>query len=367
MLLFLPFLQMKSGHHQAAEALKATMKESYPNEEMDTIDILHETFPRLEKVVTQTYLKWITFAPSSYSKFFEKQFHQTSFHFKPFDLFEKKMIEQLYRIIQQKKPTAIICTHSYPSRLVGILKAQGKITQPLMNCLTDFFVDTVWEKQYVDGFLVPSEACREELERTYAVEAEKIHLYGIPVHPIIQKRAFHKQNHTPHILIAGGNLGLVEPHIVAQLQETKSRITVLCGDNVALFKALERLDLPNVTPLAYITSRYTMNALYDDVDALISKPGGVTVSEALRKHIPLFVNYVLPGQEQLNLAYLEKEGLAFSLQQVRILSEVERILANPFRMHAFDLAVDRYVENLEKPEVIAELLSGHDQSVVMPL
>ena len=58
-----------------------------------------------------------------------------------------------------------------------------------------------------------------------------------------------------------------------------------------------------------------MNKLYDQVDAIITKPGGVTVSEALRKRLPIFVHSTLPGQEQINLHVLKSQKLVFELDQ----------------------------------------------------
>lgn len=170
MILFLPFLQMKSGHHQAAEALAAKIKERYPQESVEKIDILNYTFPRLERVVTATYLKWIHYSPASYHHFFEKQFHRQQYVFKPFEPFEKKMLQTLYALILVKKPQYIICTHSFPSRLVGLLKRQYGLTVPLINVYTDFFVDSVWEKQLADLHMVPSTECAVELMQDYGVQ-----------------------------------------------------------------------------------------------------------------------------------------------------------------------------------------------------
>ena len=56
-----------------------------------------------------------------------------------------------------------------------------------------------------------------------------------------------------------------------------------------------------------------MNALYESVDAIITKPGGVTISECLYKKIPIFIYHELPGQEEVNLQNLKNWGLVYHL------------------------------------------------------
>lgn len=69
-----------------------------------------------------------------------------------------------------------------------------------------------------------------------------------------------------------------------------------------------------------------MNELYDTVDAIITKPGGVTVSECLYKKIPIFIYHELPGQEQINLRNLRKWGLVHLLDNWRETPDFEEEL-----------------------------------------
>ena len=48
---------------------------------------------------------------------------------------------------------------------------------------------------------------------------------------------------------------------------------------------------------------------------IITKPGGVTTSEALAKRIPMIIVKPIPGQEESNTAYLTKEGAAIKLDR----------------------------------------------------
>jgi len=52
-------------------------------------------------------------------------------------------------------------------------------------------------------------------------------------------------------------------------------------------------------------------------DVLISKPGGITLSEALAKALPMIIVKPIPGQEQMNTDYLVKNGVAAKIDDLR--------------------------------------------------
>ena len=62
-ILFLPLLRMQSGHHQVAEALMDMFQKHTEEFILKKIDLLSYTNESLEKVVTNSYLKWIRYAP----------------------------------------------------------------------------------------------------------------------------------------------------------------------------------------------------------------------------------------------------------------------------------------------------------------
>lgn len=61
-------------------------------------------------------------------------------------------------------------------------------------------------------------------------------------------------------------------------------------------------------------------------DVLITKPGGLTASEALAKKLPMLLISVIPGQEEENARFLVKKGAAIRVRDVRVLSRyLERL------------------------------------------
>lgn len=350
MILILPFMQMQSGHHQVADAIAAHIKKQDPTQEVEKLDIFHYTFPRIEKMISRIYLTWIQKHPVSYSKFYAKQFNQPTYDFKPFSPWENLMEQTLERIILEKKPEAVICTHSFPSHAVGNLKVKGHISVPVINAYTDFFAGGVWAKDGIDLHLVPSKAVGEQLKTNFDIAPERILISGIPVHPAMTRIKQCKQSASTHLLVAGGNSGLGDmASLIDQCRAyPDTHFSVLCGNNKQLYEKINASALPNVTALSYISSREEMNDLYDQVDGLITKPGGVTISEAFVKRVPIFVSSVLPGQEQINMDYLVPKQLVYALDPSKpAIAQVMAVLEDQLQYARFERAIAQYEQDIE--------------------
>jgi processive 1,2-diacylglycerol beta-glucosyltransferase len=344
--LFLPFLTMQTGHHQVADALMAFVEQHIENVEVKKIDLLHYANPTIEKIISQSYLKWISYAPGIFNHVYSKIYDQpvdVQPNFKVYEL----LLKYLQELLKEEKPDVIFCTHSVPSYLLNVLKKRKECDIPVVNVYTDFFVSKLWGKELIDYHFLPMEEMKETLS-CYNIDKSRMLVTGIPLHEELM-RTSSLFNKGQNVLIAGGNCGIIDNHFLSgQLKrEKKFHFYVLCGNNEKLYSKILHWRLPNVTPLHYISSRSEMNALYDQMDAIVTKPGGVTVSEALRKKLPIFVHSILPGQEERNFTYLMNRGLAFSLKQQGSLQEqLEQILLNEQAMQRYNQAVNLYHEEL---------------------
>lgn len=126
-------------------------------------------------------------------------------------------------------------------------------------------------------------------------------------------------------MLSGGNLGtgLMKTFVETLHPSGEIDYTVLCGENDKLLNWIKQLNHPFIHAVPYISSKKEMNELYDRADAIITKPGGVTVSECLYKKIPIFVYHELPGQEEINLRNLKNWGLVYHLENWRNTSNFE--------------------------------------------
>ncbi|CAH0344247.1 glycosyltransferase [Bacillus sp. CECT 9360] len=312
--LFLPLFTMESGHHKTTDAIIEAFQDEFPSILCKKVDFLHFMSPALEKGISRFYINWIKKAPSYYSSFYHHFFSQDSHLIQ--GIYESIFIEKMEELLVREQPDLIVCTHSFSSYLVGKLKKYRVLTIPVINIYTDFFMNSLWNKNDIDWHFVPSHHVKTELKKT-GVPAENIKISGICVNDKITIKKKRKLYNIPvHILVAGGNLGLINEFNLTQgggPRSSSAEYKVLCGTNSRLYESIKDIQDPSVIPYPYIASQEKMNELYDWADLIITKPGGVTVSEALRKQLPIFLHSVLPGQEEKNVEYLQTRDLVYIL------------------------------------------------------
>lgn len=372
-ILFLPLLRMQSGHHQVAEALMNMFQKHTEEFILKKIDLVSYTNESLEKMVTNSYLKWIRYAPGTYSLAYKNLFYVPPTKDHICKWYQPIFIKKMEQLLAEEKPDLIVCTHGFPSYLLSQLKIKGKCNVPIINVYTDFFINNVWGKEGIDLHFLPSKEVKEQLLRNHQVPKHNLIVTGIPVHEEISKISYKsKSGDRPQILISGGNSGLGDISKLANELKKASHydFLVLCGNNLKLYDEILSWNVDHIKGLPYISSRVEMNKLYDQVDAIITKPGGVTVSEALRKRLPIFVHAVLPGQEQINLHFLKSQKLVFELDQKKSLEkQVFSTLNNDKKMDRWHKAIESYHKGIEvaEPQKIVEVMESilhHKRKVI---
>lgn len=362
-ILFFPLLNMPSGHHQVADTIAGYLKNRNSNIVCKKIDLLSAWNPMVEKIITKTYLEWIHHFPKTYARVYKKMAHtskaQRSYHYYDF-LFLKKMKQ----IITEEKPDLIICTHAFPSYLLSRLKKHNQCLSPVINVYTDFFINDVWGRQEIDYHFVSSLKVKNALIVKNGVSEKQIFVTGIPVAEQFDlTKKPNTNSRRMKILISGGSVGLGNIFDLLQHRSMEEDIDyfILCGKNKNLYEKLKKLRCKNIHPLPYITSRDKMNELYNTADAIITKPGGVTVSEALRKGLPIFIHSALPGQEEINLTLLKKYKLVHELNDKQALNDqITAFFKDKSLTNQFNVSLASYLSELKdsEPDQIYRLINS---------
>lgn len=352
-ILFFSHLRTQSGHHQAAEALMDLVERRMGRVETKKTDLLTETSPVIERFISVSYMKWIRSFPGIYDRAYNSWFcHGPDSDENRFKWYQPFLINKMRDILEREQPDLIFCAHSLPSLILSKMKLKGQCRVPVINIYTDLFVNCVWGRKGIDVHLLPTAESKNQLIKD-GLDPGRLRVTGIPVHSAFIQMPEQTESHLHHPLravIAGGNTGLGNiDRLREELERTPNiHFTVLCGNNRRLLGRVKSWELPNVTAMPFIASREEMNELYEQADLLITKPGGITISEGLRKKLPMFIHSSLPGQERYNLDYLTAKGLAFPLDiNGPIEQQLMAVLENPFRMHRWKRSVDRYHGQLD--------------------
>lgn len=337
-ILFLPLLDsMPSGHHEAAEAVMEYASAYGENVICQKVDLLSEWNAMIETQAVKLYKSWIRQAPQVYGMIYRKsaQGSETPRSHKLYELMFSRILKQ---IVEREQPDLIVCTHALPSYLINYLKEKGECEVPCINVYTDFFINDIWGISQIDMHFVPVPLLKRQLMEA-GISKKRIFVTGIPVSLKIESGQQQPRSESSNLLIFGA--GMKGERLMEDVQQAETagewRFQVVNGKKQKYAAQVQAGHFPNLHLLPDIASKEKMNALYNRSCALITKPGGILVSEALTKNLPIFVHDTLPGQEQVNLRFLQEQGVVFRIpKHANMIEFVQQTLEDEQKMSRYD-------------------------------
>lgn len=333
-----------AGHQRAAEAIGQAFQNLYPDANVKLVDTLDYINTVYKKVYSNTYLALVKHSPRLWGYFYER-----------FDKDEERIEDKLRQSMESLQagdfrdflddfsPDAVICTHFLPMELISRWKKKRKSSLPLYAVVTDFALHTFWIVEEVDAYFVGNDDVARELQ-TRGAKVKDIYQTGIPVDPVFaalpgqpeMRDKLGLDREVPTVLIMGGGYGMGD---MASLLRSfrnvtsKMQLLVVCGRNESLQEELNQIahTLP-VTAKIFGFVR-NVHELMRASDLVITKPGGLSSSEALASNCPMMIINPIPGQEQRNSDYLLENGAASILHHLNDGAYyVEKLLKNKERM-----------------------------------
>jgi processive 1,2-diacylglycerol beta-glucosyltransferase len=228
------------------------------------------------------------------------------------------------KLIEQFQPDLVITAQTSASAILEYLKIKNYYQGLWAITFSDFHLHRYWLYDRADFYLVNIEEQKQTMLQL-GIPAEKIFVCGMNLQPRVQadqaviKARLNIPVHHKVLMIGAGSLGIGLPddlidYLAAQVQHFSVATTLLvtCGKNQELFERLvQRYQQHQHTQI--INFHSNLRELFAITDVYITKPGGLSVSEALQWQIPIVVTHWLPGQEELNYWYLQKHGLIMPL------------------------------------------------------
>ncbi|OGW77873.1 MAG: hypothetical protein A3C51_06775 [Omnitrophica bacterium RIFCSPHIGHO2_02_FULL_46_20] len=334
------------GHKKASMAVKKAYDEmALPDVEVTLIDALDYTNDFFKWAYLQAYLLLVNKLPM----FWALSYYLTDCPLVGLIVSKIRRLnnwansKKLVKYLLDTKPNVILSTHFFASEVIADLKTQGMVNSKLITIITDYRTHSWWLGEGTDTYIVASEDAKRELE-CRKVDPSKIMVTGIPVEPIFSKpldraKIFKTTNLRDDlftILVIGGGFGVgpIEAitRVIAQIPKD-IQMVVVCGHNDELVKKMEKLkgDLKlNMKVLGFIDNVYEYMEI---ADILISKSGGITVSESLAKCVPMVIISPILGQETGNSNFLIKNGAAIKVKKLDDLkTALEDLLASPYKI-----------------------------------
>jgi processive 1,2-diacylglycerol beta-glucosyltransferase len=302
-----------SGHKRAAEALHLTCQQAYPHIESAHIDINEYSDWIIKKSIDSGYNFLVKYAPELYGLLYDAgDFSKTAELLNHFSSLLKINTRRLNKFVSDFNPDRIICTHFLAS---AFLKKFAK-TIPLDLLLTDYELNKIILNPSVRYFFAPT----KEVSADISQYGKKSFVTGIPIHPEFKKNKnldktvddFGLTKNNPTILLMTGGGGLIDPSkILFDLTKkiTQTNIIAIAGkNNRKLFDKLKNSIHPNNSNAKIIDFTERIDELIKLSDVIITKPGGLTVTECLFLKKPLLLISPIPGQEEANVNFVEKNN-----------------------------------------------------------
>ncbi|HEX3027315.1 MAG TPA: glycosyltransferase [Clostridia bacterium] len=312
------------GHLRASHAIESYIRENSTGNEVAVVDALKSINTVLDKTVCEGYHFLATKTPKVFGQLYRKT-NEESILSNLVTRFTSVFSQKLIPLMEEQKPDVVISTHPFATEMVSHLKGKGIVTAPLICLMTDYGPHRAWFGDHVDAYIVSTADMIPEME-AMGVKKEKIYPFGIPVGDVFfttkEKpellEKFGMDAGKPTILIMAGSFGVTNiMNIYKDIIRVPAdfQIIVITGRNQKLFEAFTPVveNSPKKTKLVFFTNEVE-NYMHAS-DLIITKPGGLTVSEALACNIPLAVFDAIPGQEEDNANFLLTHDMAVKLEK----------------------------------------------------
>lgn len=246
---------------------------------------------------------------------------------------------ELRKFIDRYNPDAIICTQVYAAQVVALLKSSGCTNAFSIGIITDFTIQTYWQDTLELDYIVTATPQLEYQLKQRGIPPQKMLPFGIPIDSkfkmrtptAVARRNLGLSENLPTILIMGGSMGFGKMGIGIKeldLLDLDFQAVVVCGKNKKLYNKLVSAKTAHSIQIYSYTNK--IDLMMSAADLIVTKPGGVTTSEALAIGLPIVIVNPIPGMEERNAEFLCAAGVAISVTKTFTLSEaVSMVLHYP--------------------------------------
>ena len=311
-----------NGHLQVSKNIKEAFEKYYTDEiEVIETDLFLQAHPNLTPVLKKLYLYSFSYFRDIYGYlYYAGKNHSNISAYRYFSS------EYLKKLVKQTKPDIIVST--FPTPALSLLK-DNKI--PIVNIITDYHFHKSWLTKGAFRYYVATDGTEKELLKLN-VEKQKVKKFGIPIAEKFDDKMDVEQWLEDNklfidkktVLLSAGAFGVSTDFskLIGKilLKNRDTQVVVICGKNSALKHKLE-IDYAEQEMVKILGYTENMREWMQTADVLITKAGGVTISEALASNIPLILFNPVPGQEMENAIYFRKNGMA------KIAKNLEEVLA----------------------------------------
>lgn len=309
-----------AGHLRSAQAIIEAIRIKEPSAEITHVDCGECLGKTVNTLLKNSYIGMIKHSPGLWGGIYGGMAKIAP------DSLIQRFLNKLGRaeyqkIIESSRPHLIICTYPTVAGVLSELRLNHQLHVPVITVVTDYVVHNQWIHRGVDMYIVGSRQVSEGFVAK-GIRPERIKVTGIPVNLSFERQVDLNEVKArlglspdlPTLLIMGGASGVLDSlkeqcRIFANADYPLQSV-VVCGSDEKLYKSLDEIVASARNPVLRFGFVNNVEELMTSADLMITKAGGLTVSEALTKELPMVIFKPIPGQEKANADFLSEIGAA---------------------------------------------------------
>lgn len=363
---------------RASAALTRGIELLEPERECLTVDFPREVSPAMEALLRRAYLESLKLMPAAYGRIYRMSELRPVQHGTArwaSDAYERMSqiselwatryataygeggqpephrraprrydLKTLARLVEETGAKVLVAPHFYGAGVLGSYKEQNSRVFAAA-VLTDYVPHPLGVPRNLDLYIVADEAAAEMVEKLGAPE-ERIHPTGIPIDPAFEEPADVSgvrrdlvglpeegdEDDLPVVIVMGGGLGGgdLENSVTWLLEASAAmHLVVLCGSNTGSCERLRYLAGKRGRSATFLPFTNRVRDLMAAAAVLVTKPGGMSCTEALASGLPQVLFNPIPGQEEDNAAAMVRYGAGVMIESTdEILGETLKILTS---------------------------------------
>lgn len=315
-----------SGHNTAARAVVQALQ--VRGHHVVMLDPYALVSDELSRKVGNTYIKIAQRTPRLFGAAYSLgcAYRRLPVH-SPVYWVNKRMLKVTQTHLQQHRYDVILTTHVFPGEILTYMKVKGIALPKTVFIATDYACIPFTEECKCDRFCIAAESLRSEYIG-YGIAPQRLVATGIPVRQEFlntgeREAALAQLGMSPelhYLLLSGGSIGAGQ--IGAMLRTLRCflkcqpsyRLIVICGNNASLLEQLKAAY--GAEPQITLLGTTNQMALYlRACDVYLSKPGGLSSTEAAVVGVPLIHLPPIPGCEPLNRQFFSSRGMSIAVDK----------------------------------------------------
>jgi processive 1,2-diacylglycerol beta-glucosyltransferase len=342
------------GHNQTGKAAMECLREQ--SIECTMLDTFEYINPILKKSISQGYLISTKLTPALYGRMYRlaEKLEKNNVKMNINRLTNTVFAKKLKYYILGYDPDIIVCTHIFSAQILTLIAKKARLKARTIGIVTDYTIHPFWEETDLDYYIIANELLTRQAVKK-GIPEERLKPIGIPIYKKFADKISTEEARTllnienkNTVLVMSGSMGYGDViKIIKQLDKLDFDFQILsvCGSNESLKEKIDDMSIgKKIYNYGFVNN---VDIMMDASNCIITKPGGLTISESMAKGLPMALINPIPGQEDRNVEFLLNNGLAMKISSTFPVDEaVYQLLSNTDKVQTMISRINKFLPSL---------------------